>query len=382
MKGALGELADLVRQRTGIVTPATRTDALRAAMRKAAPGTDEAGLLRAVADPAGGRMLLDRLLDELTVQETYFARDIGQLRNIPWIALAAQASHRGAARPLRVWSAGCATGEEAYTLAIEAVAVLGPGRPVDVLGTDISQRALAAAAAGCYRQRSVRELSDSVRLRFLRQLPDGTYQVRDQIRSLVRFARHNLVFDQAPPPGEAAFDVVVCRNVLIYLDTAVVMQATANLERALREGGALVLGATDMLHRAAAEHASGLPRGYGAVSRAPRPRAASTREPEPASAGRPDAELVRGLRALETGDASGAAQVLRRALAADPTLGLAAFALGRACDRLGDSRAAHAAYEQALRTLDPADQRHEMLLQQIDIRDIAAACRARLGGTA
>jgi Flp pilus assembly protein TadD len=94
-----------------------------------------------------------------------------------------------------------------------------------------------------------------------------------------------------------------------------------------------------------------------------------------------EANFVFGLILLERGDPAGAARALRRALHYDPSLGLAAFTLGRACDRLGDPDAARSAYQHALRVLDPADQRHELILQQIDVRDIAAACRARLGGT-
>ena len=90
---------------------------------------------------------------------------------------------------------------------------------------------------------------------------------------------------------------------------------------------------------------------------------------EPLASAPDDAEanFVFGLILLETGDPAGAARVLRRALHYDPSLGLAAFTLGRACDRLGDPAAARAAYQHALRVLDPADQRHELILQQIDV---------------
>jgi tetratricopeptide (TPR) repeat protein len=92
-----------------------------------------------------------------------------------------------------------------------------------------------------------------------------------------------------------------------------------------------------------------------------------------------DAYFVRGLVELEADDATAAAGSLRRALYVDPTFALAAFTLGRAHDARGDDLAACRAYEQALRTLDPDDDRHELLLQQVDLGDVAAACRARLG---
>jgi tetratricopeptide (TPR) repeat protein len=93
-----------------------------------------------------------------------------------------------------------------------------------------------------------------------------------------------------------------------------------------------------------------------------------------------DFHFLHGLLALEAGEPAQARDALRRALAADPTFGLAAFTLGRAYDALGDGRAARRSYQQALGTLDPGDGRHEALLQQIDVGDIAAACRARLEG--
>ncbi|MGH3258714.1 MAG: tetratricopeptide repeat protein, partial [Streptosporangiaceae bacterium] len=91
-----------------------------------------------------------------------------------------------------------------------------------------------------------------------------------------------------------------------------------------------------------------------------------------------DAHFVYGLVVLEAGEPARAVAAFRRALYTDPTFALAAFTLGCAHDALGDQAAARRAYEQALRTLDPADTRHELLLQQVDVGDIAAACQTRL----
>jgi tetratricopeptide (TPR) repeat protein len=94
-----------------------------------------------------------------------------------------------------------------------------------------------------------------------------------------------------------------------------------------------------------------------------------------------DAHFVHGLVALEAGQPERAADAFRRAMYIDPAFSLAAFTLGRAYDALGDQPAARRAYEQALRMLDAGDDRHELILQQVHIGDIAAACRARLGGS-
>jgi tetratricopeptide (TPR) repeat protein len=95
-----------------------------------------------------------------------------------------------------------------------------------------------------------------------------------------------------------------------------------------------------------------------------------------------DAHFIDGLVTLQAGRPAEAAAALRRALYADASFGLAAFTLGRAYDGLGDTLAARRSYEVALRTLDPEDDRHGQMLQQVDLGDIAAACRARLAGTA
>jgi chemotaxis protein methyltransferase CheR len=410
VSGGLAEVAELIRQESGISLPDNRAAALRAAMVRAAPGLDPAAVLHAAAEPRTGPGLVDRLIDEITVQESSFLRDSGQLEAIPWHRLREQA-----AGTIRVWSAGCAAGEEPYTLAMLAAEAFGPRpAPVDVLGTDISRAALAAAAAGHYRNRAVRALSTAVRRRYLEQLPDGRYEVGGGLRELVRFQRHNLARDPIPPGGETRFDLIVCRNVLIYFALPTVEQVTRLLERALRPGGVLLLGAADTLRRTTATgrppgtRPAGAPAGARPAPQPPQPRPADGGHPAGPreqrlrqvldAAGRgdrnealeqvtsmladdpldADCHFLHGLLALEAGQPAQARNALRAALCVDPRFGLAAFALGRAFDALGDARAGRRAYEQALRTLDPGNSRHEALLQQIDLGDVAAACRARL----
>jgi chemotaxis protein methyltransferase CheR len=411
VKDPLAEIAELIRRETGIELPVAREAALRAALRRAAPGADPAACLRAISDPASGRGLLDRLIDEVTVQETTFARDHRQLDAISWHALL-QAARAAGSPTIRVWSAGCATGEEAYTLALLADEAFAPAiAPVDVLGTDISVAALAAAVDGRYGERAVQALAAPSRGRYLDRQPDGSHVVGERLRRLVRFRRHNLASDQFPPRGEAAFDLVACRNVLIYFGHPLVGRVIESLNGSLRPGGMLMLGAADALMRttgrladpatgpAAPARPAGRPlrRPLGrkpARSREQRLAAAldaadrndrdnalaqvtSVLADNPLDA---DAHFVLGLVTLEAGEPAKAVVALRRALCADPVFWLAAFTLGRAHDELGDAPAARRAYERVLRTLDPEDHRHELLLQQVDMGDIAAACRARLGG--
>jgi chemotaxis protein methyltransferase CheR len=402
------DIADLVGRETGIVLSAAREPAIIAAVRRVAPGLDPAAFVRSASGPQGDRGLVRRLIDEVTVQETAFVRDRAQFDEIAWHRLLQAASAAGS-RTVRVWSAGCATGEEAYTLALLAAEAFAPAPPpVDVLGTDVSDAAVGAATAGRYRERAVRGLEPALRQRYLDRQADGSYLVGHRLRGLVRFRRHNLVADPVPPSGESHFDLVVCRNVLIYFDTPTIAQVIEWLQRSLRPGGVLVLGAADALHRTA-RTAQPIP---GRALRRPlgQPPAGQplppTREQRLAAAldaaGNgdregalaqvrsllaenaldADAHFVDGLVGLEAGRPAEAAAALRRALFADPSFGLAAFTLGRAYDELGDTLAARRSYQLALRTLDPADDRHRQMLQQVSIADIAAACRMRLSRTA
>ena len=404
---SLTELAELVRGETGITLADTRQSVLRAALRRAAPELEPAAFIRAASDPVHGRRLVERLIDEVTVQETTFARDRGQLDSISWPSLLRTARAAGPAS-IRVWSAGCSTGEEPYTLALLAAEAFFPALPpVDVLGTDISGRAIAAATAGRYRERAIRALDMPQRLRYLEHQADGTYLVGQRLRRLVRFRRHNLALDPMLPPGEAGFDLIACRNVLIYFEAKAAERVLERLRRSLRPGGTLLLGAADALQRTAGIGTTGSPRvrslappparrplGHQPVpSREQRLAAAldaarkgdrgqalaaveSLLRSNPLDAG---AQFAYGLIVLEAGDPARAIAGFRRALYAEPAFALAAFTLGCAYDALGDKTAAHRAYEQALRTLDPTDGEHQLLLQQIDIGDIAAACRIRLG---
>jgi chemotaxis protein methyltransferase CheR len=413
MMTVVGQIADLIREQTGIVLPATREAAIAAAVARAAPGLDPAAFLRAASGPQGDRGLVHRLIDEVTIQETAFVRDRAQFDEIGWHGLL-EADVAAGSRTIRVWSAGCASGEEAYTLALLAAEAFAPGPPpVDVLGTDVSGAALAAATAGRYRERAVRGLEPALRERYLDRQADGSYLVGHRLRALVRFRRHNLVRDPVPPLGESHFDLIVCRNVLIYFDAPTIVQVIESLERSLRRGGMLVLGAADALHQTG---------GPPAPERRPkrpllRPPQRPPRQPQAGqqpptrkqrlaaaldAAGKgdrdgamaqvrlllgenaldADAHFVDGLVALEAGRPSEAVAALRRALFADSRFALAAFTLGRAYDVLGDTLAARRSYQLALRTLDPADDRHRQLLQQVDIGDIAAACRMRLARAA
>jgi chemotaxis protein methyltransferase CheR len=376
---ALGQVADLVYVETGIRLGHHQHSFLQAALDRIGAGSDPAAFIRGVADPSRRAELITRLIEEVTVKETSFLRDRGQLASIDWPHLLADAHARGASH-VRVWTAACATGEEAYSLALLASEAFAPApAPVRILATDISADALDRARVGSYSARSVRELEPGLRTRYLHKQAGGLV-VGEQLRTLVSFARHNLIRDPFPPLGEAPFDLILCRNVLIYFDAGTVGDVLESFERARAPTGTLVLGAADVLCASASRIADAA----ALAPAADRPPPRTLRRPlgrlPPALPGADDdaaAYFQRGLAELEGHDPAAAVASLRRALYVEPAFGLAAFKLGGAHEALGELPAARRAYQQALRALEP-HARHEPFLGQIDIADVATATRARL----
>lgn len=184
--------------------------------------------------------LVARLIDGATNRETYFFRDRRQLALMGSLLCDVSGGARSDAT-LALWSAGCATGEEAYSLAITLRRL---GQSVSVLGTDISRSALAVAREGLYRTGPMSPCRQ-VGAEDEADLPlteDGRRRVADPIRAVVRFAEHNIL---KMPPAPLFFDAVACRNVLIYMDDAARHAAFAALGAAVRPGGLLLLGPGD-----------------------------------------------------------------------------------------------------------------------------------------
>jgi chemotaxis methyl-accepting protein methylase len=180
---------------------------------------------------------LELLLNAVTVTHTWFMRDPGQLAIISELL-----SRRGAnAPPMRIWVPGCASGEDVYSIAILAEQA---GRAVDVLGTDINSIALQSARQGYYGSWSVREMSDVDR--YFERAERSTFRVCDRFRAGVRFERHNLV--EPPPQGD--WDIVMCRNVLIYIARQRARSVVEALGDALAPGGHLLLGASEVVFEA------------------------------------------------------------------------------------------------------------------------------------
>jgi chemotaxis protein methyltransferase CheR len=164
----------------------------------------------------GGKRELARFIDAVSTNETYFYREpnhFSALENTILPELIAR-------RPMvRIWSAGCSTGEEAYTLRMVFQAGKGHLWPAEskaeIIATDISHEVIARAREGIYGERSLRSLPEHMRLRYFERREDGNWRVSQELRQGVEFRVHNLL--QEGPP-ERHFELIFCRNVMIYFD--------------------------------------------------------------------------------------------------------------------------------------------------------------------
>lgn len=222
--------------------------------------------------------LARRVVEALLNNETYFFRDRAVFDQLALRVLPDLAARRVGTRRLSIWSAGCSTGQEALSLAMLFAdhPARWEGWTIDILATDVSQSVIEAARAGLYSPfQAQRGLGVAQMLRWFEETPRG-WRADERLRRMVRYHVHNLL---DPPPAALRFDLVLCRNVLLYFDAPTRARAFARLASALAEDGCLMLGA--------GETVIGLTDQF-----APDPALASIYRPAPArdeAAGRPAA---------------------------------------------------------------------------------------------
>jgi chemotaxis protein methyltransferase CheR len=189
---------------------------------------------------------LSAIMDVLTVNETYFFREQNQLRAFSEEILEELKTVNREKKTLRIWSAGCSTGEEPYTIAM-LINETGffHGWDIEICGSDINQRVLQVARRGVYRKNSFRTMSPYFLNKYFVE-EDGAHRITDAVKKYVNFSYLNLL-----DPFKAKFlgkvDVVFCRNVLIYFDGASRRRVIENFYERLVEGGYLLLGHAESL---------------------------------------------------------------------------------------------------------------------------------------
>lgn len=243
------KLRDYIYQKTGIFFPDSKMYFVerRLAMRMETISVAEFRSYYSRLRFEQGNAELQSLIEVLTVNETYFFREFNQLKCFAEEVLPEVV--RREPGNLLVWSAGCSTGEEAYTLAIILSEMLGPENLArcKVLATDIDKKVLAVAQKGCYGIRSTRHIPSAYVEKYFE--PAGNeLRVKDKLRSIVEFKPLNLV-DSVQMNLIQEADVVFCRNVLIYFDDQSRRKAALDLYRSLKPGGYVFLGHSESMSR-------------------------------------------------------------------------------------------------------------------------------------
>ena len=189
---------------------------------------------------------LSAIIDLLTVNETYFFREQNQLRAFSEEIVDEVKETNREGKTLRIWSAGCSTGEEPYTIAMLIhEKKIFDGWDVEIYGSDINQRVLQAARKGVYRKNSFRTTEPYyINKYFIEE--DGSYRIVDRVKKYVNFSYLNLL-DPFKTRFFGKMDVILCRNVLIYFDGASRKKVIENFYDRLVDGGFLLLGHAESL---------------------------------------------------------------------------------------------------------------------------------------
>ncbi len=189
---------------------------------------------------------LQKLKETLTVNVTELFRNPETYEAFSRIALPEMIKTKGDNISIRVWSAGCSNGEEPYSIAIMLLEFLGASARrynISILGTDIDEDSLKKGENGIYQSKQLEKIGKDRLGRFFIKKDDDSYQVTDEIRSLVKFRHHDMISG----PRLYGFDIIFCRNVTIYFEQKLQEKLYLNFYNALNEGGYFVMGKTETL---------------------------------------------------------------------------------------------------------------------------------------
>jgi two-component system, chemotaxis family, CheB/CheR fusion protein len=241
----LGKILEILRKVTGVDFSLYKASTLHRRISRRMVLHKMQGL------PAYARFLrknrgeVEALYQDILINVTRFFRNPETFEALKATVLPKLFKNRSGQEPLRVWVPGCATGEEAYSIAIsltELTAATGSRLPVQVFATDLNEECIDKARAGVYSQNITHDVSPERLQRFFAEV-DGRYHISKPIRDMCVFARHNLLTD----PPFSQIDLISCRNLLIYLEPALQQKLVPRLHYALKPAGFLLLGSSETI---------------------------------------------------------------------------------------------------------------------------------------
>ena len=246
LAGDFETLSRLVKSESGLAVSADKAYLFEARLRPIAQKWKLNGieqLAEALRCQRNAAQIRD-VIEAMTVNESFFFRDAKPFDQLRQCLLPNLMTSRGSARRLRIWSSAASSGQEAYSIAmlIDELGLVAQGWTVEVVGSDISTEILERAKAGLYTSFEVqRGLPAKLLARYFTRDGDK-WRVAEPLRRAVRFTRHNLLHDLAPL---GQFDIIFCRNVLLYFDVSTKARVLAAIHRQMPADGYLVLGAAE-----------------------------------------------------------------------------------------------------------------------------------------
>jgi chemotaxis protein methyltransferase CheR len=244
-------LCDFLYRRTGMVFTETKRYYVerRINERMSATGaTSFASYFARLRIDALGEV--EQFVNAFTVNETYFYRENHQLRCLTSDLMPRRVTANQGGQPIRIWSLPCSTGEEPYSIALWLLENWPSvdSFDIEIVGSDIDTGVLEAARLGVFGKRALMHLPAEVVTKYFVLIGEDQWRILDDLRGSVRFSPVNLI-DAAETTGFGRFDVIFCRNVLIYFDDASRRIAAENLFESLLPGGFLCLGHTESMSR-------------------------------------------------------------------------------------------------------------------------------------
>jgi len=191
--------------------------------------------------------LLTEVTEAMTTNESSFFRDGKPFEHLRQIILPQLRQNAGARRTLRIWSAACSSGQEPYTIAMTLLedAVKNPGWKYEIVATDLASKIVDKAKQGIYSQfEAQRGMPIQLLLKYFKSNPDTSWQVKDELRDMIQFRVQNLLTDFS---SLGQFDLIFCRNVLIYFDEATKAATIERMCNKLQPNGFLFLGSTESI---------------------------------------------------------------------------------------------------------------------------------------
>ncbi len=246
----LMHIADLIQRQLGLIYNGNKLNDLERRLNHVLQDVPPQQREQTVAQLLAGQFeQIPNLIPELTIPETYFLRNIRLFKALKSSILPQIIERKKYARQINIWSAGCSSGEEPYSVAILLHELLNETISqwkINLIATDLNEKILQKARRAAYSEWSFRGVPPDFKARHFTPLNDGSLQLKPEIRQIVTFLQHNLIEGAYPPvPALRSFDIILCRNVLIYMSHATVQTILEKFYAILNDQGYLITGPSE-----------------------------------------------------------------------------------------------------------------------------------------